>query len=244
MRRQSLNRSSALTLRHCPRTSICLLNPHGYAENKRDPKLRHLREIEVLMKHRWLILAASVLLLFACEKPPQDLVDDAIKAVETSAKNPDVITYAPDSLRAAQEKLDALKDEMDAQAKKNALLRRYETTQELAGEVKAAAELSLTDAIQAKELVKAETSALLEGFPDSILDYERALWAAKRVRGIKLEQDILTLADDSRTDVADAQKDFNDGSYAAAKAKALTIQQRLSDGASRISEAERIAKGW
>jgi hypothetical protein len=196
------------------------------------------------MKYIGPFLVATVILLTACEKPPQAEIDAAMKAFDNSAKNPDVITYAPDSLRAAQEKLADLQAKLDAQGKKYALARRYETARSLAVEAKAAAEKALTDANRTKELARADAMTLIDGFPAAIAEFERNLWVAKRVRGIRLDPDILTLSDDTRAAAVDAEKDIASGAYAAAKAKAITIQQRLTEGESTITEAVRIAKGW
>jgi len=194
------------------------------------------------MKIRGLLLAFAALALWACEKPPQTDIDSAAKAYETSASDPDVTTYAPDRLRDAQSKLAALRAEVEAQGKKGSLSRRYEKTLTLAAEAKAAAEAAVAEARQAKERVKTDADTLLQGFESSISHFESKLWSAKRVRGIKLDEDLLTLAYDSRTAVADALKDFEAGSYAAAKAKAITIQERLAEGESRVAEAVRLIK--
>ncbi len=195
------------------------------------------------MKRRGLLLAFAVLLLGACEKPPQTEIDAAAKAYESSATNPDVITYAPDSLRDAQAKLAALRAEIDAQGKKGGLSRRYETAKTLAAEARAAAESAEMAAVASKEQARIDATVLLAGFADSISAFESKLWSARRVRGIKLEADILTLAQSARTAVADADRDLATGLYAAAKAKALTIQKQLADGEARVSKAVRLARG-
>ena len=188
-------------------------------------------------------MAFAILLLGACEKPPQTEIEAAAKAYENSATNPDVITYAPDSLRNAQAKLAALRAEVDAQVKKGGLSRRYETAKILAAEAKTAAESAEMEAGRSKEQAKTEATILLAGFADSISAFENKLWSAKRIRGIKLEADILTLAQSARTAVADADRDLAAGLYAAAKAKALTIQKQLADGEARVSKAVRLARG-
>jgi hypothetical protein len=194
------------------------------------------------MKIRGLLLALAAIALAACEKPPQVDIDSAAKAYESSASDPDVVMYAPDLLRDAQIKLAALRAEVDAQEKKGSMGRRYEKTVALAVEARAAAEAAVAEAKKAKEQVRADADALLQGFEAAISQYESKLWSAKRVRGIKLDEYLLTLAQVSRTAVTDALKDFEAGSYAAAKAKALTIQERLADGESRVSEAVRLIK--
>jgi hypothetical protein len=195
------------------------------------------------MRRRALLIAFAALLLGACEKPPQTEIDAAAKAYENSATNPDVITYAPDSLRNAQAKLAALRAEVDAQDKKGGLSRRYETAKTMAAEAKTAAESAEMEAVRSKGQAKTDATILLAGFADSISAFENKLWSAKRIRGIKLEADILTLAQSARAAVADADRDLAAGLYAAAKAKALTIQKQLADGEARVSKAVRLARG-
>jgi len=195
------------------------------------------------MRCRGLLIAFAALLLGACEKPPQAEIDAAAKAYENSATNPDVITYAPDSLRDAQAKLAALRAEVDAQEKKGGLSRRYETAKTMAGEARTAAESAETEAVRSKEQARTDATILLAGFADSISAFESKVWSAKRIRGIKIEADILTLAQSARTAVADADRDLAAGLYAAAKAKALTIQKQLADGEARVSKAVRLARG-
>jgi hypothetical protein len=194
------------------------------------------------MKYLGLFLAACVLLLTACDKPPQAEIDAATKAFQDASHTPDVLTYAPDSLRAAQEKLEALNTELDSQAKKGPLGRRYAQAGALAQEARAAAEQAVADGAHAKEQAKADAASLLENLSGAIPTFETKLWSAKRVRGIKLDQEILGAAEGARAAVADAQKDYIAGSFAAARAKALTVQEALEDTESRITEAVRLSR--
>jgi hypothetical protein len=189
------------------------------------------------------LAVAAILLLSSCEKAPQEQIDAATHAYEASSKDPDVLTYAPDSLRIAQEKLSDLRAEIDVQSKKSGLMRRYEASKNLAEEARLAAENATRDAAKAKEQARVDATALLDEFADSIPAFESKLWAARRVRGIKLDPDIPTLASDARIAAADARKDLDAGAFAAAKAKASTIREKLSDGEDRIAEAVRLAKG-
>lgn len=185
----------------------------------------------------------AAIALGACEKPPQVEMEAAAKAYENSATNPDVVTYAPDSLRDAQAKMAALRAEVDAQEKKGTLSRRYETARTLALEAKTGAEAALADAVRSKEQAKNDATVLLEGFAESISAFEKKVWSARRIRGVKLDTDIVGLAQSARIAVEDAGRDLAAGLYAAAKAKALTLQKRLADGEARVSEAVRLIRG-
>ncbi len=194
------------------------------------------------MKILGLTLLFPVLLLLSCQKPPQEAIDAARAAYQGAAANPDTVTYAPDSLLAAQEKLSALSTELDAQQRKSSVLRRYDAVLSLAQEAQSAARKAASDAASAKAQTKADVEQLFTVLDASIPAFETRLWAAKRVRGIKLDADISTLAQTSRIAVDDARKDYEAGSFAAAKAKALTIRDRIQDGEARIAEAARLAK--
>jgi hypothetical protein len=194
------------------------------------------------MKILGLFLAACALMLAGCENPPQTEIDGAIKAFESASRSPDVFTYAPDSLRAAQEKLQALRAEVDLQARKGALGRRYAAARSLAADTLAAAQKAVTDAARAKEQTRNDAAGLIETVTGSIPSVETKLWGARRVKGIRLDQEILSAADNARAALADAQKDFTAGAFAAARAKAQTIQEALADTESRISEAVRLSK--
>ncbi len=195
------------------------------------------------MRHLCALISAAVVLLCSCEKAPQAEIDAAIIAYDASSKNADVVTYAPDSLRIAQEKLSVLKAELDVQGKKGSFMRHYETAKTLAGDAKQAAENATRDAARAKEQARTDATALLEEFIASIPAFESKVWAARRVRGIKLDPDIAFLAAAARNAAADARKDLDTGSFAAAKAKAFTVRENLADGEARIAEAVRLAKG-
>jgi hypothetical protein len=188
-------------------------------------------------------LSAAVL-LFSCENLPSGEVNEATNALESAAKDPDIVTYAPDSLRLAREKMATLQNEMRAQSQKPRVFRRYEGVKTLALEVQKAVGKASAEASTVKEHVKAEATDLLEALRSrTIPAYESQLWAAKRVRGIKLEAKLLTLADQARLSSADAEENLLSGSYAAAKAKALAVKDTLTDGMNRLAEEARLAKG-
>ena len=189
------------------------------------------------------LLAIAGATLLSCEKPPQTAIDAANSAFDAAARNPDVVTYAPDSLRKAQEGLAALSQEVEAQAKRPAIARRYQQAQDMAGEVSRASDQAVADAARIKEQTKSDADALLSALPTAIAVYESKLWSAQRVRGVKLSTDAAALGSTARASLADAQADLSGGAYAAAKARAVAIQQQLSEGGSQIAEAVLLAKG-
>jgi hypothetical protein len=190
------------------------------------------------------IVCASVALgLASCAKVPQDAVDTALSKVAAAERDTDIVTYAPDSLRAAQEKLDSLRVQIAAQEKKSALTRNYDLTTTLASEAAEAAARSVEDAAAAKRQVRDEAAALLSSMSETILNFEKKVASARRVRGIKLDfTSLISTSQQIRVDLADAQKDFDAGAFAAAHAKAMALQDRIADAEETISEAMLLAK--
>jgi hypothetical protein len=197
------------------------------------------------MKHsRAVLLLVVACGLAACAKPPQAAIDAALAAVKTAAESPDVLTYAPDSLRAAQEKMDQLNGELAAQQKRSPLSRSYDAVRRLAQEAVSAAEKADADAQTSKEQVAKDAASLIEKIGGEIPDFEAKLWTAKRIRGIRLDAIVPLglVADQARLALDGARRDLDSGSFAAAKAKAMAVEDWLSQGEETITEQTRIAK--
>jgi hypothetical protein len=193
---------------------------------------------------RPLIFFVTLLCIASCAKPPQAEIDASKAALDAAAKNPDVVTYAPDSLRVAQEKMAALDAEIAAQKKRTALSRGYDLAKSLALEAAGDARKAGADAVATKEQVARDASSLVEEVTAAIPLFESKVWAAKRVPRIKL--DIITplglLPAQARATVADAQKDISEEAFATAKAKLMAVKDQLSASEETITEQTRIAK--
>lgn len=187
--------------------------------------MRHLKE---------LVPAILILALLACAKPPQAEIDAAKAAVAKAAQDADIVTYAADSLKKAQNLLAQMQTELDA--------KRYDKVKTLSVEATAAAEKAKADAQTNKEQVKAEASALIDAVKKALPEAEKTIASAKKVRGIKLDFTALTKEmTDTKTAIADAEKNFANGDFMAAKNKAAAVQVKLADGAKMISDAVRAA---
>jgi len=190
------------------------------------------------------LMLASILLAVSCAKPPQAEIDAAKAAVTAAAKNADVVTYAPDSLRVAQEKIAALDEEIGAQGRRAAISRKYETAQRLAADAAAGAARTVADAGAAKEQVAKEAAALIEKVGASIPSFESKVWAARRVRGIRLDfAGLGRAAVEARAALADALKDLVAGAFAAAKAKATAVEDRLAEAEENVTAQIRVTRG-
>jgi hypothetical protein len=193
---------------------------------------------------RPLLFFVTLFCIAACAKPPQVEIDAARAALDGASKNPDVVTYAPDSLRVAQEKMAALDNELAIQAKRTALSRGYDLARSLAQEAAEDARAAGADAVSAKEQVARDASALVEDVTAAIPLFESKVWAARRVPRIKM--DFITplglLPAQARSTVADAQKDIAGGAFATAKAKLMAVKDQLAASEETITEQTRIAK--
>ena len=189
-------------------------------------------------------ICALVLAVGACAKLPQADIDAARAAVGAAISNPDVLTYAPDSLRAAQEKLAALESELSSQQNKSPVARGYDRVLALAREAVVEGQGALNDAQTSKQQAARDAASLIEKIGTTLPDFESKIWSAKRVRGIDLKNisDLAFGVDQQRLVIDDARKDLDSGSFAAARAKAMAVQDWLSRGEERITEQTRIAR--
>jgi len=197
------------------------------------------------MKHlRLIFVMVAAIAVVACAKPPQAEIDAARAAIQTAADSSDILTYAPDSLRQAQDKMDRLTAELAAQLKKPSLSRNYDNALALCQQVVAASRQAAADAETSKQQVAKDAASLIEKIGGEIPDFEAKVWTAKRVRGIRLDAitPLALVADQARLALDGARKDLDSGAFAAAKAKAMAVEDWLSQGEETISEQTRVAK--
>lgn len=190
------------------------------------------------------VLLCLVLLSASCAQPPQEQISAAQEALAAAMRSADVVTYAPDSLRSAQESMSLLDEELAAQGRRSGLTRSYDLARELADRVLAGGQAAVVDAAAAKTQVREATSPLIAAAGETAAEVEKRLWAARRVRGVKA--DFLAAGAEAisrvRAMLADAQKDFDEGSFAAANAKAKAAGSTLEGLDEKISEAVRLAR--
>ncbi len=196
------------------------------------------------MRYVRLALVCGILgATLSCAQPPQADVEAARSAVEAAARNPDIVTYAPESLREAQDDLAAMNAEADRQMHRFALSRNFGTLRSLAASAIDGAQKAQSTALDAKKRVGQDAASLADQVGSAIHDFETRLWSARRVRGI--QQNVIDglsdLGGDSRASLDDARSDLQAGSYAAAKAKLSAILDRLDNAQQTIDEQTRVA---
>jgi hypothetical protein len=154
------------------------------------------------------------------------------------------VTYAPDSLRRVEESMSHLDSELAVQARRSVLTRSYDLARELAERVLAGAQSAVQDAAVAKAQVREATGPLITAAGETAAEVEKRLWAARRVRGVRPEFLAVSAGDIARARamLVDAQRDFDEGAFAAANAKAQAAESTLQGVDGRISEAVRLAR--
>ena len=193
---------------------------------------------------RAIVIAAAVSGLAACAHPPQAAVDAARSALQSAARDPDVVTYAPDALRSAQDKMRALDVELESQARRSALARNYDASAELAQQASTLAAAAAQAAENGKKQVASDAAALVDEVAAAIPSFESKVWAARRVPRIKMDRiaPLALVPDQARAAVDEAKKDIASGSFAAAKARLLAARDQLYSSEETITEQVRIAR--
>jgi hypothetical protein len=175
-----------------------------------------------------------ILGLFACAKPPQAEIDAAKAAVAKAAAASDVVTYAPEALARAQDALSRMQTELTA--------KHYDKVKTLALEASAAAAKALTDAVAAKEKVKADATALIAAMKKAFPEAEKTVNAAKRIPRTGLDFAALAKAlTGAKASLAEADADLAKGSFMAALNKASAVQTTLADSQKKVADAVQAA---
>ena len=193
---------------------------------------------------RAIVVAAAVSGLAACAHPPQTAVDAARSALQSAARDPDVVTYAPDALRSAQDKMHALDVELETQARRSPVARNYDASAELARQASTLASAAAQAAEDGKKQAASDAAALVDEVAAAIPSFESKVWAARRVPRIKMEliAPLALVPDQARAAVDEARKDIASGSFAAAKARLMAARDQLSSSEETITEQVRIAR--
>lgn len=191
-------------------------------------------------------IVAIVLLAFAlagCAKAPLEAVAAAQAAVEAARGDPDVALYAPDALRTAEQRLEELAAEKAAQERKNALVRDWDRTAELAAAARDAGAGARTAAASAKAAAGAEAASLIESATAALSAIEVKAGQARRTRGVKLDMTaVVASIVEIRGIVEAARADHAALAYASSRAKAAAAGARLAALDAQLSEAILIAR--
>ncbi|MFZ5434681.1 MAG: hypothetical protein ACOZB3_13020 [Calditrichota bacterium] len=186
------------------------------------------------------LIAAALLLIAGCAKPPEVEMNAAGAAIE-AARTAEAETYAPQAYKMAMDTLNAAKAAKVEADGKFALFRSYTTAKNLFVSAQALGQKAAGDAAAEKERVKAQVADMMAQCAAALATADSALAKAPVGKGnkadIELIKNDLTAINNA---FADAQKDNDAGKYAIARTKfdnvmkrAMAIQQEIANAAAR-----------
>jgi hypothetical protein len=192
-------------------------------------------------------LAEAVLMLLAlvagCSKPPEAEMAAATQGLD-AARAAESEQYAPASYRTAMDSLNAAAAEKTTQDGKFALFRSYGKSKEMYIRAKALADKAVADANTEKERVKQEVMGMMANVKTAIDEATAALDKAPKGKDTKAELELIKNDLAALTPgYADAEADFNNGKYLAAKAKFEGVMQKAKSISDEIAAAVAKKKG-
>jgi hypothetical protein len=188
-----------------------------------------------------LIAIAVVAFAVGCAKPPQAEIDAAKAALESARA--EAAEYAPEAFSAAEDAIANLETELKAQEEKFALMRRYETTKQLAASATDAANTAAQQAAAEKLRLQQQATALIESARTSITEAHAAVDGAPKGKGS--QADIAALKADlaaAESSLAEAEAAVAAGKFKDAVAKAESVQQSVQSVKTAVEEAAAARK--
>jgi hypothetical protein len=182
-------------------------------------------------------LALAGMVLSGCSKPPSADLEAATAAL-ASATAAEAQEYAQASFAGIEDLQAQLDSELKIQSEKSAFTRSYDHAKELATEIKANADAVAMEAVQAKESVHMETTALLQEVKLSMEEVQTMLTTAPKGKGSAM--DLAALQGDldtAKATLAEGEAEFNNGKYMVAKTKILAAQSGAQTVKSAIETA-------
>jgi hypothetical protein len=177
-----------------------------------------------------LLVLGAALIIVACKTPPTDEMNQAIDAVTRAENDADAITYAGSTLTRARDALTRMQAEAES--------KRYDSAKSYAAEAVTAAEKAITDGKTGAARAREEAASLINGIKPEIAQTEGELTAAKQVKGIQLDFDILDrdLAT-AKTAAAAAQTSFDAANFRDVAPQIQRARPILASIRTRISDA-------
>lgn len=179
------------------------------------------------------LIAGLFLVVFgiaACAAPPQQLVEQARKAME-DAKASGAEMYAPDAMNKAMEAFNAAETEMAAQGKKFAASRNYKVAMEKFQESMASFEQAKMDASAAKEVMKGEVDLMMKDASAVVDSTEQML--AKLVAA-KPKMDLSAW----QTEVAGLRQAVTDAGSAVTAEDYVTAKSKIQSAMAKATELQ------
>ncbi|MFZ1947425.1 MAG: hypothetical protein WAW06_07740 [bacterium] len=196
----------------------------------------------MLRKAGVVVAVFALLTVVGCSKPPEQEISTANQALD-AARMAEAQDYALDAYRVAQDTLNAamaLKKEADG---KFVLFRSYGKSKDMFIRAQSLANEAATKAAQEKERVRVEVTDMMTQAKALLDSANEALKKAPRGKGSKADIELI------KTDLAAAQgqfdeanADFANGKYKAAKAKLEAMMQKANMVIAEIDKARGVKK--
>ena len=179
-------------------------------------------------------LALLTIWVGSCAKPPDAEMEAATAAVGRAEADADARQYASESVARAKNLLARMQAEAEA--------KRYDSARTAAQEAADAADKAITDGAAAKTRAQEETASFISAAKSLLAEAERALNAAKQLRGIAIDFDATAgeLSEVGGT-IAAAETDMANGAFSAAGTKAQSARSAISAIQLRVSDAVQAA---
>jgi PBP1b-binding outer membrane lipoprotein LpoB len=176
-----------------------------------------------------LIIALSFLFA-ACAKPPTEEMNNAVSAVTRAENDADAVTYAGNTLLRARDAINRMQTEAEA--------KRYDAAKTYAAEAVNAAEKAIADGRTGASRAREEAAALIGDLRTSITETEAAAGAARQVKNIQLDFNLINQDLDAAKRTTDqAEVSLAGSNYNDARDKARVVRGILGDVNSRIAAA-------
>jgi hypothetical protein len=193
--------------------------------------------MEMLRTVSAILAAVALVVVVGCSKPPEAEIAAANQAFD-AAKMAEAQDYALDAFRVAQDTLNAamaLKNEADG---KFVLFRSYGKSKEMFVRAQSLANDAAAKAAQEKERVRVEVTEMMTSAKALLDSANVALTKAPRGKGSKADIELIkTDLAAAQTAFDDANADFNNAKYKAAKAKLEAMMQKANMVIAEIDKA-------
>jgi hypothetical protein len=154
-----------------------------------------------------------------CAKPPSADIEAADVALN-AAVTAEAEAYAPAALGSVRDLQAQLDAELALQSEKSFLTRSYGHAQELATQIKTAADQATTEAAANKEVVRQETAVLADQVKMALQDVQALLTRAPRGKGSAMDLAALQSdLDSAAAGIAESETAFAEGKFMEAKSK-------------------------
>ena len=182
------------------------------------------------MKKLLFFILGLGLFLFACAKPPTDVMDRAIEALNRAENDINAVLYAPSLLVRAREAFAMMQEEAGS--------KRFDAARLHAAEVISYSERAMREGNAISTRASNDALTLLNGLQAPLADTETNLNNAKNLPSIELDYNRLDgLLDNAKGTYENAQQSYTNGNYPETMDQGQAVRTILGDINTQISGA-------